>query len=33
MPHMLLVAAFQLCHPVFFVILMKADDASLHGEI
>lgn len=32
MTHMLVMAAFQLGHPVFFFVLMKTDDAALHGD-
>jgi hypothetical protein len=31
MTHVLIVAAFKLCHPVKLVVLMKGDDSSVHG--
>ena len=31
MPDMLVVAALELRHPVLLIILMKADNAALHG--
>ena len=30
MAHVLIVAAFQLCHPLTFFIQMKSSDLSLH---
>jgi hypothetical protein len=31
MPDMLVVAALELSHPVLLIVLMKADNAALHG--
>jgi hypothetical protein len=30
---MLVVAAFEFCHPVHIVILMEADDLSVHAAL
>lgn len=32
-PHVLVVPAFQLCDPVQLIVLMEADDASLHTSV
>jgi hypothetical protein len=31
MADVLVVAAFELSHPVLLLVLMEADDAALHG--
>ena len=31
MPDMLVVAALELSHPVLLIVLVKADNAALHG--
>jgi hypothetical protein len=31
MPDVLVMAAIQLSHPVLLIVLMKADNAALHG--
>ena len=31
MPDMLVVAALELSHPLLLLVLMKADNAALHG--
>jgi hypothetical protein len=31
--HVLAVAAFEIGHPVLFVVLMESDDATLHDLI